>query len=119
MMEKTKYVLYTDPFGHEHDALVTGVNGLHEGYATVIYIDPDAPESDNVKKVFDVAHSAIAPALHARFLGARVIPQEPVAPLPSAEDLDAVAAEQKAADATSGDTPAPAKPRVVKGSAAK
>lgn len=106
-MKKTEYVLYTDPSGKEHDALVTGLNGLHEGYATVVYVDEDAPESDNIKKVFDVAHSAIAPHLFARFLGERET-------VPSSADLDAVAADQDAADATSGKS----KVRLVKGSKA-
>lgn len=129
-MKKTEYVLYTDPAGKQHDALISALNGLHDGFATIIYIDQDASESDNVKKIFDVPHTSIAPQLSARFLGG----DEPVppAPLPSAEDLDAVEEEKKTAEATAGsevappaptDAPAEAAPagkiRMVKGSQAK
>src|SRR4029077_20927885 len=31
-------------------------NPLNEGFLSLIYIDPHAPEGDNVKKLFDVRH---------------------------------------------------------------
>lgn len=55
-MQKAKLVIYIDPNGVEHEALVRAVNPLNEGFATLVYVDDKAPESDNLKTVFDVAH---------------------------------------------------------------
>lgn len=53
-MQKSKFILYVDPQGKEHHALVTAINGLHPNYASLIYIDSKAPENANLKQVFDV-----------------------------------------------------------------
>jgi hypothetical protein len=55
-MQKARTVLYIDAKGFEHEALVTALNGLHEGYLSLVYIDDKAEEADNVKKVFDIPH---------------------------------------------------------------
>jgi hypothetical protein len=49
-------VVYVDGLGREHEALVTAVNGLHPGLVTLVFVDVNAPEPENVKKIFDVAH---------------------------------------------------------------
>ena len=56
MAKKGQDVIYLDEIGKEHAGLVTALNPLNEGYLTLIYIDPHAPESGNVKKLFDVRH---------------------------------------------------------------
>jgi hypothetical protein len=58
MATKGHEVIYVDQVGAEHAALVTAMNGMHEGFVSLIYIDPQAPESENVKKLFDVAHAS-------------------------------------------------------------
>lgn len=141
-------VTYVDPFGKEHDALVTAENGLHPGFLTLVYVDVNAPEPENVKKLYDIAHisdpskeetNPDLPTYHVnawkeRYEQHRMLPEDHPAfdhpfhaverdqegiPIPvhrpdymsdvdahlasgtpSAEDLDAVAAEQKAAAAT-------------------
>jgi len=49
-------VIYIDPFGGEHDAIVTAENGLHPGFLSLVYVDVKAPEADNVRKLFDIPH---------------------------------------------------------------
>jgi hypothetical protein len=56
MATKAGKVIYIDQAGREHEALVTAMNGMHDGFVSLIYIDPRAPEAENVRKVFDVAH---------------------------------------------------------------
>ncbi len=55
-MEKGKTVVYIDPAGVPHDALVLAENGLNPGFVTLAYVDLQAPESTNLKTVFDVPH---------------------------------------------------------------
>jgi hypothetical protein len=55
-VEKSHSVVYVDGLGREHEALVTAVNGLHPGLVTLVFVDVNAPEPENVKKIFDVAH---------------------------------------------------------------
>jgi hypothetical protein len=58
MMETKKQdaVIYIDGYGREHDALVTAVNEREQGFVTLVYVDVNAPEPENVKKLFDIAH---------------------------------------------------------------
>lgn len=163
-MEKSKIVIYVDAFGKEHDALVTALNGLNAGYVSLVYVDMAAPEADNVKKLFDVAHMSDAskaetnanlpayqlncwkevgeahsapPADHPMFdhqfkqpeydqQGALIAPLRPdyaaevaahqeglEAAKPSEADLDADAAEKKAAEGTSGKSSKKPKPIAV------
>lgn len=69
--KKQDAVVYIDGYGREHDALVTAVNEREQGYVTLVYVDVNAPEPENVKKLFDIAH-----VLHAS-------KQEPNPELPS------------------------------------
>lgn len=55
-MKKSEHVIYIDPQGREHAALVTALNGLNQGYLSVIYIDAEAPERENQREVFDIPH---------------------------------------------------------------
>ena len=55
-MEKGHSIIYVDPFGKEHDALVVALNGLNEGFISIVYVDNDAPEADNVRRVYDIPH---------------------------------------------------------------
>src|SRR5258708_2303683 len=55
-MHKSKHAMYGDGLGKEHYALVTAINQLHPGYVTLVYVDEDAPEPNNLKTVYDVAH---------------------------------------------------------------
>lgn len=54
--QKTDRVIYIDPKGVPHNALVVAANGLNPGYLTLVYIDPKADERENVKQAFDVPH---------------------------------------------------------------
>jgi hypothetical protein len=56
MANKGNFVVYLDQVGKEHSALVTAMNPLNEGFVTLIYIDQNAPEGDNIRKLFDVRH---------------------------------------------------------------
>jgi hypothetical protein len=49
-------IIFVDPFGKEHDAIVTAENGLHPGFVSLVYVDVAAPEAENVRKVFDIPH---------------------------------------------------------------
>ena len=146
---KATTVVYIDAKGAEHEALVRALNGLNPGYATVVYVDVDAPEADNLKTVFDVPHmdddakketNAALPTIHLNCwkekhrihnapasdhpmfdhpfaekqkdeFGEVIQPSRPeheamiaahAASLPSAEDLDAAASEDKAKESTKG-----------------
>lgn len=54
--KKQDAVVYIDGYGREHDALVTAVNEREQGFVTLVYVDVNAPEPENVKKLFDIAH---------------------------------------------------------------
>jgi hypothetical protein len=54
--KKGQAVLYIDGFGREHEALVTAVNGMNLGFVTLVHVDINSPEADNIRKIFDVAH---------------------------------------------------------------
>jgi hypothetical protein len=58
MATKAHQVIHIDQVGTEHEALVTALNGMHDGFVSLIFIDPQAPEAENVKKVYDVAHAS-------------------------------------------------------------
>lgn len=51
-------VVYIDPAGAEHDALVTAINPLHENVIDIAYVDMGAVEAENLKKVFAVVHAS-------------------------------------------------------------
>lgn len=55
-MHKSKHAMYVDGLGKEHYALVTAINQLHPGYVTLVYVDEDASERENLKTVYDVPH---------------------------------------------------------------
>lgn len=55
-MIKAGVVVYVDPKGAEHKALVTAVNPLNPGYITLVIVDDKADEASNVKKLYDVRH---------------------------------------------------------------
>lgn len=55
-IKKSDAVVYIDGFGREHDALVTVVNERYPGRVTLVYVDVNLPEPENVKKIYDVAH---------------------------------------------------------------
>lgn len=105
-MKKGTTVIYVDPAGKEHEALVKALNGLNEGFITVTYIDVDAPEAENLKTVFDIAHMSHSskdesnPGLPRTVLNAWR--EKESDGLPSAADLDAAAAEEEAKEATKG-----------------
>ena len=87
MANKGNFVVYLDQVGKEHSALVTAMNPLNEGFVTLIYIDPHAPEGDNVRKLFDVRHISKVretnPALPTYHLNAWKEPGESHTALPS------------------------------------
>jgi hypothetical protein len=159
-MKKTEEVIYVDPQGREHKALVTALNGLNPGYISVVYVDGDAPENENIRRVYDIPHfkdsarsehSADLPDIHLNCwkeigeehtapasdhpmfdhpfaekakdeFGQVLEPERPehsamvaehVASLPSAEDLDAAADEEKAKEATNGKKNGKPKPVAV------
>jgi hypothetical protein len=58
MATKGHRVIYVDQVGREHAALVTAVNGLNDGYVSLVYVDAKADETDNVIKEIDVAHAS-------------------------------------------------------------
>lgn len=60
--KKTQAVTYVDGHGKEHDALVSAVNVRNPGYLSLVYIDPNADEADNVRKLWDIPHRTMATA---------------------------------------------------------
>jgi hypothetical protein len=64
-MEKNKAIIYIDPSGKEHDALVVGVNQMHEGVISVAFAD-DAPgrEYSTVEFVYDIPHMSAQSEVH-------------------------------------------------------
>jgi hypothetical protein len=53
-----RIVAFIDVAGVSHLALVAAVNGLHPDRLTLVYIDQKAPDTDNIKKMFDVVHAS-------------------------------------------------------------
>jgi hypothetical protein len=53
-----RIVAFIDVAGVSHLALVAAVNGLHPDRLTLVYIDPKGPDTDNIKKMFDVVHAS-------------------------------------------------------------
>ena|SRR5713226_9058065 len=56
MATKGRAIVYIDSLGREHKALVTAINGMHEGFVSLAYVDAAAPERENVKRLTDVPH---------------------------------------------------------------
>lgn len=56
-MEKGRTVIYIDAGGVTHEALVIAANALNPGLLSIVYVDVMAPDGDNLKKVFDIAHA--------------------------------------------------------------
>jgi hypothetical protein len=55
-MKKAQSVIYCDPKGLEHEALVVAVNPFNPKYISLVYVDESKSESDNVVKLLDVQH---------------------------------------------------------------
>jgi hypothetical protein len=55
-MKKGTTVIFIDPAGVEHDALVFAENGMNPGLLSVLFIDMSAPDQDNAKRVYDIPH---------------------------------------------------------------
>jgi hypothetical protein len=67
-MQKNKAIIYIDPSGKEHDALVTAINQMHDGVISLIYAVDD-PENrgalnSTTIEVFDIPHMSAQSEVH-------------------------------------------------------
>lgn len=56
MDQKGRTVIYIDPTGVTHEALVFSFNVLNAGLLDLVYVDTKRPDNDNIVKVFSIEH---------------------------------------------------------------